>query len=70
MVDPGVGDGEDCGHAKECPDEHPVDVVRGGEEGADGLDRVVGDAGLAGDDVTEVHLHLEVLEGEELNNEQ
>jgi len=45
-------------------------VLRALQLSPDGLDRVVGDAGLAGDDVTEVHLHLEVLEGEELNNEQ
>ena len=47
-----------------------MDVVRGGQEGADRLDRVVRDAGLAGDDLTHLHLQLEVFESEELHHEQ
>lgn len=45
-------------------------MVRGGQEGADRLDGVVRDACLAGDNLTDLHLHLEVLEGEDLHYEQ
>jgi len=47
-----------------------VDVAGGGEVGANGLDGVIRDACIAGDDVTEVHLDLEVFVGEDDGDEE
>jgi len=45
-------------------------MARRGQLSADGLDRVVGYACLAGDDLAEVHLDRQVLLGENRYNEE
>jgi hypothetical protein len=45
-------------------------VLRALQLGPDRLDGVVGDAGVARDDLTHLHLDLEGLEGEDLRNDQ
>jgi hypothetical protein len=56
-----VRDGGDASRAEHQPNYPPRHVARGRKVGADGLDRVVRDAGISSDNLTEVHFHGEVL---------
>jgi len=64
-----VGYGAHASEAKQHPDDPPSDVSGRGQVGTDCLNGVICDACLASDDLAKVHLHLQVLVGENHYNE-